>query len=70
MQQQKITDDLHALLDVLPAAIAKAVTEANDSDNLLEVILDLGRLPTARFVTREVQLSAKRMFHTRTSITL
>jgi stage III sporulation protein SpoIIIAA len=46
-----------ALLDVLPAAIAKAVTEANDSDNLLEVILDLGRLPTARFVTREVLLS-------------
>ncbi|OGO39316.1 MAG: AAA family ATPase [Chloroflexi bacterium RBG_16_57_11] len=57
MQQQKITDDLHALLEVLPAAIARAVTEANDSDNLLEVILDLGRLPTARFVTREVLLS-------------
>ncbi len=50
MEQQKITDDLHALLDVLPPAIAKAVNEANDSDNLLEVILDLGRLPTARFV--------------------
>lgn len=63
MRQQKITDDLHALLDVLPAAIAKAVMEANDSDNLLEVILDLGRLPTARFVLREVLLSQTEVSH-------
>ena len=56
MEQQKITDDLHALLAVLPPAIAQAVQDANDSDNLLEVILDLGRLPTARFVDREVAL--------------
>ncbi len=56
MQQKKITDDLHALLSVLPPASAKAVVEADDSDNLLEVILDLGRLPTARFVDREVVL--------------
>jgi stage III sporulation protein SpoIIIAA len=63
MQQQKITDDLHALLDVLPATVAKAVTEANDSDNLLEVILDLGRLPTARFVMREVLLSKTDVLH-------
>ncbi|MEW5868069.1 MAG: R3H domain-containing nucleic acid-binding protein [Chloroflexota bacterium] len=57
MEQQKITDDLHALLAVLPPPIAEAVTQADDSDNLLEVILDLGRLPTARFVMREVVLS-------------
>jgi len=54
MQQKKITDDLQALLDVLPPEIAGAVKKADDSDNLLEVILDLGRLPTARFVEREV----------------
>jgi stage III sporulation protein SpoIIIAA len=57
MDQRKITDDLHALLGVLPDSIAQAVTEANDSDNLLEVILDLGRMPTARFVDREVILA-------------
>ena len=57
MEQRKITDDLHALMDVLPADIAQAVTSADDSDNLLEVILDLGRLPTARFVDSELALS-------------
>jgi stage III sporulation protein SpoIIIAA len=57
MEQRKITDDLQALLAVLPPEIARAVTNADDSDNLLEVILDLGRLPTARFVDREVVLS-------------
>jgi stage III sporulation protein SpoIIIAA len=57
MEQRKITDDLQALLAVLPPEIARAVTKADDSDNLLEVILDLGRLPTARFVDREVVLS-------------
>ncbi len=63
MQQKKITDDLHALLAVLPPAIADAVTQANDSDNLLEVILDLGRLPTARFTTRELVLNQVEVQH-------
>jgi stage III sporulation protein SpoIIIAA len=57
MTQRRITDDLHALLSVLPPKIAEAVTKANNSDNLLEIILDLGRLPTARFVDGEVKLS-------------
>ena len=56
MYQKKITDDLQALMSVLPKPIAEAVEHANDSDNLLEVIMDLGRIPTARFVDREVKL--------------
>lgn len=63
MTQRRITDDLQALLDVLPPQIARAVTEADDSDNLLEVILDLGRVPTARFVDREVVLSQTEVTH-------
>jgi stage III sporulation protein SpoIIIAA len=59
MTQLKITDDLDALLGVLPPDIAKAVQKADDSDNLLEVILDLGRVPTCRFVEREIVLSDK-----------
>jgi len=64
MQQQKITDDLQALMAVVPPEIAKALTAANDSDNLLEVIMDLGRLPTARVVEREVVLSQTEVKHT------
>jgi stage III sporulation protein SpoIIIAA len=52
----KITDDLEALLGVLPPDIAREAKEANNSDNLLEVILDLGRVPTARFLTGEIVL--------------
>lgn len=59
MSQKRITDDLHALLGVLPTDIQKAVADANDFDNLLEVILDLGRVPTARFVDRELVLSER-----------
>ena len=63
MQQKKITDDLNALLSVLPPATAKAVVDADDSDNLLEVILDLGRLPTARFMDRELVLNQVDVAH-------
>jgi stage III sporulation protein SpoIIIAA len=54
--QRRITDDLNALLSVLPPHITEAVTKANNSDNLLEIILDLGRCPTARFVDGEITL--------------
>ncbi|NPV57814.1 MAG: AAA family ATPase [Anaerolineae bacterium] len=57
MTQKRITDDLQALLEVLPQHISKSVSDANDSDNLLEIILDLGRLPVARFTNREATLS-------------
>ena len=57
LEHQKITDDLDLLLDVLPRHISDKVRELNDSENLLEIVMDLGRLPTARFVEREVALS-------------
>jgi stage III sporulation protein SpoIIIAA len=57
IQQRKITDDLEALLQVLPPAIEQALRAANNGDDLLEVILDLGRAPEARFVDRELMLS-------------
>lgn len=57
MTQKRITDDLQALLGVLPPVIAEAVRGADNSDNLLEIILDLGRVPMALFVHGEVPLS-------------
>jgi stage III sporulation protein SpoIIIAA len=53
----RITDDLEKLLAVLPATIRHKLDELGRSDDLLEIILDLGRVPTARFVDEEVTLS-------------
>jgi len=63
MTQKRITDDLQALLGVLPPAVAESLVQANNSDNLLEIILDLGRVPVARFVDKEVPLSQGEITH-------
>jgi len=57
MTQRRITDDLPALLAVLPTKYEDQVKQANNADDLLEIILDLGRLPMARYVDREVEIS-------------
>jgi stage III sporulation protein SpoIIIAA len=57
LKHEKITDDLDLLLDNLPARISKVLRELDDSDNLLEVVMDFGRRPKARFVQREAVLS-------------
>ncbi|MBI5933943.1 MAG: AAA family ATPase [Chloroflexi bacterium] len=59
MNQKRITDNLDAMLDVLPPTIRHAVEAANQKEYLLEIILDLGRVPTARFVENEIILSEK-----------
>jgi stage III sporulation protein SpoIIIAA len=56
-EHQKITDDLDLMLDVLPPHISKVLRALDDSDNLLEIVMDLGRLPKARFVDHEAVLS-------------
>ena len=58
MQQQKITDDLDALFQVLPPSIEHALREANQGASLLEIVMDLGRRPEARFVDHELVLRA------------
>ena len=48
-RQISITDDLEALLAVLPPHIREAVERLDRRDTLLEVVMDLGRVPEARF---------------------
>ncbi len=55
--RDKNSDDLTALLAVLPPGIERALRRAGQLKDLLEVILDLGRVPEARFVDCEVVLS-------------
>ena len=56
-QQIHITDDLDVLLGVLPPQIREQVQQQPDPEDLLEVVLDLGREPEARFPIRAVRLS-------------
>ncbi len=44
-------------MGVIPPHIGEALTAANRTEDLLEVILDLGRVPTARYVDSEVVLT-------------
>jgi stage III sporulation protein SpoIIIAA len=57
MTGKRITDDLDALRDVLPPYITEELGEINRPDDLLEVILDIGRIPTARYIDAELALS-------------
>jgi stage III sporulation protein SpoIIIAA len=57
MTGKRITDNLNDLLGVLPHEITNRLNEINRQDDLLEVILDLGRVPTARYLHEEIILS-------------
>jgi len=57
--RKTVTDDLDAFLDVLPPHIRQPLREQEDISELLEVVMDLGRLPQARFPKREVILDDK-----------
>lgn len=49
------TDDLGLLLDILPATLRQAVKQHADPD-LLEIVMDLGRPPQARYPGRVIDL--------------
>jgi stage III sporulation protein SpoIIIAA len=57
--QHNITDDLDALLAILPPVVRQAIQVENNGKDLLEVVLDLGRLPEVRFLGREVRLGGQ-----------
>ena len=57
--EKVITDDLKELVDILPTHIRQPLRRQKDSSELLEVVLDLGRLPEARFLKREIALGSK-----------
>ncbi len=46
----QITDDIDKLLAVLPHHIVDALEQLGSLDDLVEIVMDLGRLPTARYV--------------------
>ncbi len=52
-----ITDDLDTLLNVLPTRVCDSIRERPNNYALLEIVLDLGRLPEARYPHEEAVLS-------------
>jgi len=62
--QHAITDDLEALLATLPPSIHDAVNRLENRSELLEIVMDLGRLAEGRFPEREVILSTEPVAYT------
>ncbi len=54
-----ITDDLDLLLDALPSHIGDPLKARQDKHELIEVVMDLGRVPEARYPGREIVLSER-----------
>ncbi len=53
MQEHRITDDLEVLLNVLPVTIVEPLRKLGRFSELIEVVMDLGRPPEARYVRAE-----------------
>jgi stage III sporulation protein SpoIIIAA len=52
-----VTDDLDALLSALPKEIVEPIRERNNRVNLIEIVMDLGRKPEARYRGSEATLT-------------
>ena len=58
MKPKQVTDDLEKLLEVLPQAVQEALSTKASQEELLEVVLDLGRLPEARYPEKAINLGS------------
>jgi stage III sporulation protein SpoIIIAA len=56
-KRMQITDDLQKLLDILPQELRSSVEQHPQRDNLIEVVMDLGRFPEVRFPGKAEYLS-------------
>ncbi len=52
----QVTDDIGALVRIMPPRIRGSLEAIDDASDLLEIVFDLGRKPEARFLKREAIL--------------
>ena len=57
--QDAVRKELDLVLDVLPERVSGALRQREDLEELLEIVLDLGREPEARFVSGDAPLSSQ-----------
>src|SRR5438093_1736107 len=62
-KQQHITDNLQQLLQALPRDVLQAIEAQSDQEDLLEIVLDLGRPPEARYPERVLYLTDRLVDH-------
>jgi len=62
-RERRVTDNLQQLLQVLPPEIRQALEQHPDQEDLLEIVLDLGRQPEARYPGRVVYLTDRLVDH-------
>ena len=55
----RIKEDLERLIDILPKSIQKTIHTHPQKDTLVEIVMDLGRRPEARFPSHPEYLSPK-----------
>src|SRR5258707_3632304 len=58
-----ITDDLEKLKAVIPDYLVDSLEQIGKKDDLVEVIMDLGRVPTARYNDGEQVLDSREITH-------
>ena len=54
-----LADNLNQLLDILPEFIRKPLEKNDTRTQLIEIVLDIGRRPEARFASETKYLSYK-----------
>lgn len=68
MNSTQLHEDLRTLLLILPESIRVSIEQIGQEDELLEIVMDLGRVPTARYVDgervlRETEITRQEIDH-------
>lgn len=58
-ERREIIDDIDLLLDIMPPRVRQRLSNEEDRKGLVEVVLDLGRIPEARFNDHEIAISTQ-----------
>jgi len=58
-QQHRVTDNLEQLLDTLPGTLRAKVEAGGSTEDLLEIVMDLGRIPEARYAENVLELGTE-----------